>query len=439
MRVTVVTLAMIAMTYAWIYLQIQLSADSVSEGSVVAQARQIADAITAFDGAIQFQVPEDMATSKEEQQGTFRYAIQDLNGTVLFASRWRPIAISSLPPVDRSDNLYQAEHSQPEPDSFIGTSLSRVVQDRPLVIQVERSNRNLEGLIDTVLDEFFYHGAWLGIPFLVLIILVIRWTIRGTIKPLNRLSEQASAIGPVSTELRLDQTDVPLEILPLVKAMNSVLDRLDVGFKTQREFTADAAHELRTPLAILRAQIDTLDDRDLARSLRIDVDLITRTVTQLLKAAQLDALAVSSSDSGDLCEIVRSAQELMQPVAERDGKTIGLTCPPDPVFVRGNGDAIFNAVRNLMENAILHSGIARSIDVSVNPDGSVSVVDHGPGISDEDRRHLFQRFWRKSKEGIGAGLGLSIVKKTMELHDGSVEASQTPGGGATMTLRFKRP
>jgi signal transduction histidine kinase len=437
LRVAALSLLMWLAIYAWAYYQIQISANRINEGSLVAQAKAILESVELRRGEVLFALPDELESPEGDRDGDFRYAVREGDRT-LFASSWLPAQPDSVSVLDEDRHLYRVEHSQPERDSYTGSMIEADVQGRNLIVQVEHRGTDLEVLADTVLTEMVDHGAWLGIPFLLLHILVVSWTIRRAVGPLDDLSRQAASIGPLNTEVRLDGGKAPGEVQPLVGAMNAALDRLDDGFRRQREFTADAAHELRTPLAILCAHIETLDDRSLAESLGKDADLLTRIVSQLLKSAQLDGLAIASTDRADLCEVVDSVDELISPLAATDDKAILIGRPDAPVIVHGNEEAIFNSVRNLTENALRHSPPATTVELIVDSNGTVQVCDHGSGIPAEDLPHIFERFWRKNRSGAGAGLGLAIVKKTMELHSGAVEVSATPGGGTTFSLKFRK-
>lgn len=436
-RVSLVTLFLMGLSYAWVYYQIYLSTDHVTEGDLLSQAKEIVAGISVVDGKVSFHPPNDPVISGEMEKGDFRYAIALDHGDALFVSRWPPALLSKVTTVSRASPLYEAHHEHPISDTFIGTRSKPKIGGQRFVVQVERNSRHLETLIDTVLEEFFYHGAWLGIPFLILLLFVISWTTRGALAPLHALSRQAAAIGPLATDVRLEEATVPREILPLVQAVNRALDRIEIGFRTQQEFTADAAHELRTPLAVLCAHIDTLDDRDLSRSLRKHVNLLTRIVTQLLGDARLDALAFSSPETTDLCEVVDSIDRLTASLAAKQRKSIVVDRPTTPVVVRGNSESIFHAVRNLVDNAIHHAYPETTIDLCLAANGVLAVRDHGPGIPDSMKPLVFSRFWRANRGSGGAGLGLSIVKKTMEIHGGTISVEDTPGGGATISLVFR--
>lgn len=117
---------------------------------------------------------------------------------------------------------------------------------------------------------------------------------------------------------------------------------------------------------------------------------------------------------------------------------IGLDGPDQPVWVSGQADAVEDALRNLIENAVIYSPPQTEVTVTVLPEGAVGISDHGLGIPEQDRPRIFERFWRgRAAQGAGAGLGLAIVAQVAEAHGGSVEVEETPGGGATFTLRLK--
>nr|WP_249208746.1 HAMP domain-containing sensor histidine kinase [Magnetospirillum sulfuroxidans] len=265
-------------------------------------------------------------------------------------------------------------------------------------------------------------------------------TIRGTLAPLRSLSQQAETIGPNATDIRLPRQGVPREVLPLVSAVNNALERLEDGFRLQREFTADAAHELRTPLAVLTAHIDTLTDPAIAAPLRRDLESMTHLVEQLLRVARVEALVVTPSDRADLGEIACNVAAYLALVAIRSGRTIEVDAPDQPVLVHGQADALFHAVRNLVDNALRHTPIGTAVILTALADPpTLFVRDHGTGIAVERRADIFKRFWRSDRRTAGAGLGLAIVQRTLEAHGGAVLIEDAEGGGAQFRLVFPKP
>lgn len=136
--------------------------------------------------------------------------------------------------------------------------------------------------------------------------------------------EEASNIGPARTDIRLPTEQIPREIMPLVTAVNQALDRLEDGFRVQRQFTADAAHQLRTPLAILRTRIETLGDGAARQALHADVDGMSRIVAQLLEIAELDTLVLDPGETADLRDVCAEVVGAIAPFAIAQRKDIAL-------------------------------------------------------------------------------------------------------------------
>ena len=272
----------------------------------------------------------------------------------------------------------------------------------------------------------------------MLLLLVIDVLIfRRALRPIVAASALAERIGPACTELRLPEEGMPREVVPLVHAVNQALDRLEEGFRGQREFTADAAHELRTPLAILRTQIDMIPDRELAKSLRDDIESMSRLVNQLLDIAELETFVIREDEIADLTAIATEVAAYIAPLALSHHKTVAVTGADHPVPVRGNVDTLGRAVRNLVENALAHTPPGTTVEISVGAAGEVRVMDRGPGVPSAEREQIFQRFWRRDRRRAGsAGLGLAIVKRIAEMHGATVSVADRPGGGAVFMIRF---
>lgn len=299
---------------------------------------------------------------------------------------------------------------------------------------VTPTESGLYALIDEWLGEF----VPVGIPLLVVLVVALTLSLRSALKPLDKLRRLAGRIGPHQTGLRLPVEELPQELHPPVLAINRALDRLDHGFQAQRDFLADAAHELRTPLTILAAHLDTLPRQAATDALKGDVERMTRLVNQLLLVAQLESLTIRPDDKADLAEIAVDLAALFAPLAIRRHRDVGVSGAEQPVLVRGNKDAIHQALRNLVENALRFAPEGTEVEIAVDRAGSVSVSDHGPGVPQGERDMLFRRFWqgeRKKREGGGgAGLGLAIAQRIAETHGARLEVADNPGGGARFTL-----
>ena len=310
-------------------------------------------------------------------------------------------------------------------------------QAGPVSITVARPLAG-DALAHAVLKEFVADIAWAILLFAAVMLAVAVWSIRRSLKPVVAASGHAASIGPEATNVRLSTEQLPTELVPLVTAINQGLDRLERGLLLQREFTANAAHQLRTPLTILTAQLDELDDGALVQKLKGDAARMNRLIDQLLRVARLDAVPLPISPAVDLKEIAAESVRFLAPWAITRKRAIGFEAPENPVWVRGNADAIGDALRNLIENAVSHTPPDTEIAVSVIADGSVAVTDSGAGVPREHRERIFERFWRgRAADSAGAGLGLAIVDAIAKAHGGKVEVADGRHGGATFTLRLQ--
>ncbi|MDE1916758.1 MAG: HAMP domain-containing histidine kinase [Sphingomonadales bacterium] len=286
------------------------------------------------------------------------------------------------------------------------------------------------GVSDTIV-------VWAFPLFAFAVLGVVIYTVRASLRPLIAASRQAAAIVPGAAGARLEPGRAPAEIMPFIHAVNEALERLDQAFQAQRRFTADAAHELRTPLAILTAGIEALPPGEAVTKLGEDAARMSRLVIQLLRVARLDSQPLPQMQAVDLAQIAAEVGGHMAPWIYQQGREVVLEAPDRPVLVHGDEEALSGALRNLIENAVFHAPVGTEVLVTVLPEGRLSVIDHGAGVPPEHRAQLFERFWRAhGMRRQGAGLGLSIVAAVAQAHGASIMVEDTPGGGATFTMDF---
>ena len=387
------------------------------------------------DGKPQLNLPAKLAAAYQSSADMF--AVRDARGQIIAAS---PPSFGTLvaawPPATDDASYFRLKNFGSESEDYYGLSVGLESAAGPLSISVAQA-AGANALVSALLREFVFDVAWV-IPLLVLATLVIGvLAIRSGLRPIRDVSEMAAAIGPNTTSVRLPDDNLPSEVTPLVSAVNRALDRLEQGFALQRKFTANAAHELRTPLAIITGALDVMEGNGELAKLKSDVSRMNRLVDQLLRVARLDGVAMDVSDEVDLNEIAANTVAAMAPWAVAQERAIILDGLDRQVVVTGNGHAIEDALRNLIENAILHAPPRTEVTVRVSLERSVSVVDEGPGISSGDRELIFERFWRgKAVASGGAGLGLSIVKEIINAHQGSISVEANPNGGTIFTLQF---
>ena len=308
-----------------------------------------------------------------------------------------------------------------------------------LRIAVASPNLSLGDTLAWMQDETLSELLPILAPLFLGALLIAPLTIRRSLLPLDRLSAQAALIRPERTDVRFNEEGIPVEILPLVHKINEALARIDEGFEQQRRFTSNAAHELRTPLAILRARIDGLGDSPAKQGLIRDVERMSRLVSQLLLAGRQEMQPPASEAKVDLAAVARETVERLQLLPAARDHELRLALPEDPVTLRGDAESLGDALRNLIDNAIAYSPAGRPVDIEVTPDGAVEVRDRGAGIPVEDREQIFERFWRgRRAAGDGAGLGLSIVKAIVAQHGGAIAIRDNPEGGTIFRMQFPR-
>jgi signal transduction histidine kinase len=404
------------------------------------RAEDLARAMVADSaGQPRLDLPSKLAAAYAAAPEDDLFAIRDTNGRVIAASSAEfGDRVSKWPPATDEPSYFRLSGAGSEDfgsETYYGLSIALQTAAGPMWISVARTEGS-DALIRSILREFVFDAIWVS-PLLMLATLAIGiLAIRNGLKPVREISRMASSIGPDATSVRLPQQNLPTEIVPLVASINHALDRLEKGFAVQREFTANAAHELRTPLAIITSALETIGGNGELEKLRTDVARMNRLVEQLLRVARLDAIALEF-DIVDLNKVASSAVAAMAPWAIAQQKTMAFVGTERPVEVKANGHALEDALRNLIENAVVHAPAGTEVTATVDRAGRIEVADRGCGVPRKDRENIFKRFWRgRGETKEGAGLGLAIVSEIMRAHHGSVSVGNNPGGGPRFTLSF---
>jgi signal transduction histidine kinase len=248
------------------------------------------------------------------------------------------------------------------------------------------------------------------------------------LRPLERISASAASISTRALDARLDVAGVPEEIAPLVESFNRGLERLESGFRLQQEFLATAAHELKTPLALLRAQIEVIEDGSQRAALLGDVGHMGRQVQQLLHLAEASEVRSYRFSMVDVADVAREAARYLRRGSPGAGVQVTVSSKPSDVHWRADRGALFSLLKNLLENAMEHAPEGTQVCVDVGLD-SLSVRDLGPGVSEEQLAQIFSRFWRAPhRRDHGAGLGLAICQEIAVAHGWALSAhNQAPG------------
>jgi two-component system OmpR family sensor kinase len=266
---------------------------------------------------------------------------------------------------------------------------------------------------------------------------ILIWIAVGrSLKPLDRISKAIQSRSASSLE-HLDLDITPKEIEPVINEINSLLTRLENAIALQRNFTSNAAHELRTPLAALQLQIDVLarckteQEREAAIStLQKGIVRASTLVAQLLSLARLGSEQSTQQTVIELNQIVKPVLEDHLDKAAAKHIDVGFY-EIQPLYMRGNAEAIGIVMRNLIDNAIRYSAEGSKIDVmtySIDASVVLEVQDSAPRIPESEKQKIFERFYRGSSSSgnTGSGLGLAIVKDVVEQHHGSIKVSSRP-------------
>ena len=308
-------------------------------------------------------------------------------------------------------------------------------------LAIEISDSQMAEFISRFSDEAydvkadFGRNGWLITIAVTIVSAAIAYFVSGqALKPLRKFSQQAEKIDQDSiSDIRLNE-DTVKEFRQLSVSVNMMLDRLSESFATQRQFSGNAAHELRTPLAIMQTKLELFaaehknmesDTAELVRSQAEQLDRLSRLVHTLLEMSNLSS--APRSDRIELAPLVEEIITDLTPLASQNDITMEQDC--DNVVITGSDALIYRLVFNLIENAVKYNRRGGSVSVSVHKENNNAIVcvsDTGCGIPEEYRESIFQPFFRvdksRSRQMGGVGLGLALVHEIAVLHGGSVRA-----------------
>ena len=256
------------------------------------------------------------------------------------------------------------------------------------------------------------------------------------VRALRPIAAEAAAITPDDPGRRLREEKAPKELLPIVHGFNAALDRLEAELGRRKRFIADVAHELRTPLAVVSLQAESLPEGDDKAHLQRGLGRLTNLVVQMLDLERLSLFGQQRSQV-DLVSLTRDVIADLAPLAVDRGYDLSLAAPELPVIVSGDPHAITRAVTNLIMNSIAHAG-GGPIEVIVAAGRTIDVRDKGPGIAADLQPILFEPFARGDSSAEGCGLGLHLSREVMKMHGGQI-CLLAGVGNTTFRLSFPSP
>lgn len=360
-------------------------------------------------------------------EGDVAYRVLDAQGRVALMSpgarHWPSLAqiITPLP----GDFKFQLAGA-----TYNGVTEAFVRDGKTWFIQVSASSR----IIDFLHRGFALPFIRFGIELFSLVLLVVfglcAWvTLAYSLRPLRQVSVEAAMISPRSLDARLQTVGVPAEILPLIDSFNQALSRLEKGFRIQQNFLAKAAHELKTPLTLIRAEVELMTDGAEARaSLLVRVEHLSRQVQQLLILAEASEPLSYHFAPVDVVDTARDSAQFLQRIADEAQVDLTFTLRDEAVEWEADRGALFTLLKNLMENAIQHAPAGSNVHTAINAH-AITLRDTGPGVAEEELPLLFTRFWRGAhRRDTGAGLGLAICQEIAVAHGWTLTAENARPG-----------
>jgi signal transduction histidine kinase len=336
----------------------------------------------------------------------------------------------------------QVTPQQPRGDEYRTDQRIVNTDDGPVTLVAQRSLAEINSAVDNLTTIM-----WFAVPALIAAVGFAVWYLAGrALRPVEAIRAQAEAITGTTLDRRVPEPRTNDEVGRLARTMNAMLDRLETSSQKQRQFVSDASHELRSPIASIRTNLEVaLRNADRAdwpavagRALAEDARM-EEMVTDLLDLARLDedaeATPAASMPEVDLDELVLD-ETLRQHRASIDTTRVSAG------RVHGRREQLARVVRNLLDNADRHASSRVSVSLQSGVDDHVELVvdDDGPGIAPDDRAKVFERFTRlddgRARDDGGLGLGLSMVKTIVERHGGTVAIDDSPVGGARFTVRL---
>ncbi len=368
-------------------------------------------------------------------QGLYRYTVFDAAGATIIGGETSP---------EIQSQMQALKLGHPAKISLLGERLgiglrAKIDNIDFFVLASTYPKGTEETQYQKLIHEINEEIIWVVVGILMILAAAIFAT-RRALSPLTHIQKQAQLIGPTAPTKQLSTERLPAELVPLITSVNGAFERLEKGYQAQRDFSSNVAHEVRTPLAVLRSSLDRIDNLEVKKTIREDVLRLDRMFEQMIDLSRADALAKTGHEPLDLHQLVVDLAIDMSAKALKDGKSLAVIGAKDCIVI-GNKGALTVAVGNLVRNALIYSPIGTEveIEVTVNPP-SIQVMDRGDGISDAQKQTLFERFQRGAAANdnvSGSGIGLAIVKSVVDAHNANIQIHDRHGGGSVFELIFQ--
>lgn len=329
------------------------------------------------------------------------------------------------------------------------------------LLELAAANAINQGALSIVLDVDAIERSILFDALGILLVVIIAgscvayFLIGHYTKPVQQLSAHMKEISPNTLSDSIEIEGGGEEIQELVKSFNQMTEQLDEAFAMQRRFSASAAHELRTPIAVLRTKLDVFKKKkreqheydELITTMETYIDRLSSIITDLLEFAETSELGEAEDVSLD--SVIKTVVDDLESVAQNNMVNVQIDIQPkaqseaQTFIVKGNTNLLYRALYNLVENAIRYNNEEGSVNITLETrgqEGVIIIADTGVGIASEQRELVFEPFYRvnksRSREFGGAGIGLSLVKTILKRHEASITVSENNPQGSVFTIRI---
>lgn len=422
-RLLISLLLMLALGFCALALSLFDTRDELRRISLFLQAEEIAR---------DFKPSESLdSLPRQYAGGEMSYSLYSAEGELLQASS-NLASPRRLRPAQPEDELalFRLKHR-----SGYVVSVSVTLPSGEILMVAKRDQRERE-LIGALLQTRMWRSLLLWLPVCALGLLLIAWLIHWTLRPVRQAANLAATLGPAQPELRLPVTELPKEIRPLAQAVNQSLDRLMQAYHHEQQLVADAAHQLRTPLAVMSLRLQTAEhhseqDWDL---LREDITHLQRLVSQWLSLARKQEQATELTDHTALAPLCRRVMGDLWPLFEQTNREIQFHDDSSLDTVQACEADLSEAIVNALDNALTHGKGTVSLHLhNPQPDQcAIDISDQGAALDAQTAHLAFERFHKQDSASKGAGLGLTIVRQIMLRHGG--QAQFLPSAPCTLRL-----
>jgi len=437
-RLTIVVVLALAGSYLVLYFEFRDGIMGLEGQSIAVQVQDLRASIVSGSGPPRLELPRSLQEFYAQPDALNGYQLLSADGTVMqsggFSAPYLP-----LPVTQGGGQVIMQREADASGNSIMAAALALDDQHGRYWLRVVRNLQDAESLVAQLmlgaLDELYPPIILL----LIAVVTVVVVTVLSSLRSLRAVSQQASKLSLNRLDERLHAKNLPRELVPLVQAVNASLDQLEADYRVQREFTANAAHELRTPLATLRARLESRLSAQELGDVAFEIEQLARLVEQLLCLARLDSQEQFQSAAFDAHAVALEVARELAPVALESEHYVTAATPDASVPAHGNATLMRLVFRNLIENAIQYTPPGTSITVSADS-ATVIIADDGPGIAPHTAASLFERFRRgPNASGPGAGLGLAIAKCIMERQGGRLSLDTNAACGARFVMEFPGP